>query len=179
MSCFPSDLNAPKGVDHAGSPRMHIKWSPLKLSKKIIPIMTLILLLWKYKNIVMLPTNKAVAVCSVWHVWQEHFRDEMLHRHAHSHCHFTQRAGLRESCLDHVSRPSEHVVDVRLWYRLSSGPKSGRTNTNMMQKPILTHSRAMFTSIVCIFYAFYCYVHHHLIPTKWCKIIKCWNINVR
>lgn len=43
----------------------------------------------------------------------------------HSHGHFTQRAGLGESCLDHVSSPSEHVVDARLWCRLSPGHRGG------------------------------------------------------
>lgn len=51
--------------------------------------------------------TKAVTVCNEW---QEDFREKMLHRRALT----WPRAGWKESCLDRVSRPSEHVVDERL-----------------------------------------------------------------
>lgn len=66
-------------------------------------------------------TNKAVFVRNVW---QEHFREGCC-----TGTHFTLRAGLGESCLDHVSSPSEHVVKVRVWNCLSPGPRSRQRKT--------------------------------------------------
>lgn len=68
-------------------------------------------------------------------------------------------------CLDHVSSPSAHVVDVRLWYWQTPGPWSGHRKRGQNAEVLSVYVCVCIREMICSWGYPHCWVLCHLIPT--------------